>query len=102
VGLYTQGNGTYVSVGNPASQESNTPGNANGIVSTGAPDPSLFKIACPMDGLLCRIVGSQTNCWRCDNGHQWTMSGGYLINQPYVFDNKIAPVVVTTIPVTLG
>jgi len=102
MGLYTQGNGTYVSAGTPASAEANTPGNRNGIVSTGAVDPSLFQFPCPMDGLPCRIVGSQQNCFRCDNGHQWTMGSNGLFYQPFVFDNKLAPVVPTSIPVTLG
>jgi|HubBroStandDraft_1064217.scaffolds.fasta_scaffold225680_1 hypothetical protein len=101
---YSQGPGgaVYNAVGTSASQEANTPNNPDGIVSTGAVDPSLFRFPCPMDGLPCRIVGSQQNCFRCDNAHQWSMGSNGLFYQPYIFDNKIAPVVPTTIPPTLG
>lgn len=103
--IYNQGPGTYRAVGEPAGSETKTgPG--------GAPDPAtIAPPSCPLDGTACRVVGSQSNPWRCQQGHQWAMVGAsdpvvsgiyYLVSAPYVFVGILAPVVPFSPVGTLG
>jgi hypothetical protein len=99
--LYQVGGASYVASGTPASAEANTPNNPNGI--QGGNDPSGWRVTCPLDGLTCRIIGSQINNFRCDQNHTWSIgANGALSYVPYVLDSKLNNVIPIQNPVTLG
>jgi hypothetical protein len=52
-----------------------------GNISFGQYDPQTQNPLCPMDGSVCRPIGSSANSWRCiSQGHLWTWgpNGLYL------------------------